>query len=293
MWQLKHFNLENSGIVTGCISYSAEAIVSVAETAVKRVLIPEANLSTFIVGSSVSLSSTSRGGTRTFWNKKILSIETVTLDGTEYTAVSIDTDTAFNTTAGYHLSSMPWASGTTEALPGHSDGSIVSETSGKYPARIAGIETMTGTYDTGIEPLWKNEVDPANGIDCEAYFCRDSTKLAGVLTDYTASGIKFVGAQPEWNYIKALFKTKLGILLPSDFGGNSAGWYKSAFYVSLKAGVTAPWRYGGIRTGEYGGLACVQSLYPASATEWVAAPRLGGSGKLRGEWTEESAEEST
>ena len=287
MWQLRHFNLENSSIVEGCTNYAVEATVSVAETGVKRVLIPKANLSTFIVSSSVSLSSTSRGGTKTFWNKKILSIETVTVNEAEYTAINIDTDTAFNTTAGYYLSTMPWFSGTTEALPGHSDGSIVSATSRKYPARIAGIEMLNGAYVIGIEPLWNVAVNSAGGMDYEAYYCRDSTKLAGQLTNYTASGLKFVGAAINWQYIKEFFKTKLGVLLPSVFGGNSSGWYKSAFYVGSSAGVRAPWRSGSLWDGGYAGLACAYGTPSPSSSNWNGAPRLGGAGKLRGEWVDD------
>lgn len=284
MWQLRHFNLENSGILEGCTSYSTDVTVTVAETGVKRVLIPAANLSSFIVGSTVCLSSTARGGTRTFWNKRVSSIETVTVDGTSYTAVYIETDSTFDTTAGYHLCTLAWFSGSTEALPGHSDGSIGSATNGKYAARVAGIEVLNGAYAVGIEPLWNITANATSGMDYEAYHCRDSTKLAGALTNYTASGIKFTGAATGWQYIKAFFATKLGILLPSTFGGSSAGWYKSPFYVSSSAGVRTPWLYGALWDGGYAGLACADGHFSPSSSDWRGAPRLGGSGKMRGEW---------
>nr|DAI49487.1 MAG TPA: hypothetical protein [Caudoviricetes sp.] len=284
MWQLRHFNLENSGILEGCVSYSADVTVSVAETGVKRVLIPAANLSSFIVGSTVCLSSTARSGTRTFWNKRISSIETVTVDGTSYTAVYIETDSTFDTTVGYHLCTLAWFSGSTEALPGHSDGSIVSATSNKYPARIAGIEILNGAYAIGIEPLWNATANATSGMDYEAYYCCDSTKLAGALTNYTASGIKFTGAATGWQYIKAFLVTKLGILLPSTFGGSSTGWYKAAFNVDSSAGVRTPWRSGSLWTGGAAGLACAFGCYSPSRSSWDGAPRLGGSGKMRGEW---------
>lgn len=287
MWQLRHFNLENSGILEGCTDYSVDVTVAVAETGVKRVLIPAANLSSFIVGSTLCLSSATRDGTRTFWNKRIVSIETVTVSGTEYTAVNIETDSTFDTTVGYHLCTLAWFSGSTEALPGHSDGSIISVTNGKHTARVAGIEVLNGTYAVGIEPLWNATENSASGWDYEAYYCRDSTKLAGALTNYTASGIKLTGAATGWHYIKAFFATKLGVLLPSTFGGSSTGWYKSAFFVDPSAGVRTPWRCGHLWSGSGAGLADALGNRSPSDSGWSGAPRLGGSGKMRGEWMDD------
>ena len=124
-------------------------------------------------------------------------------------------------------------------------------------------------------------------MDYEAYYCRDSTKLAGELTNYTASGIKFVGAAVNWQYIKEFFKTKLGVLLPSVFGGSSSGWYKSAFYVASSAGVRVPWRCGPLWHGSAAGLTCADGGLWPSDSRWNGAPRLGGSSKLRGEWVDD------
>lgn len=286
MWQLRHFNLENSNILEGCASYHVDATVAVAETGTNRVLIPADNFSTFVVGSTVCLSSVLRGGITIFWNKRISSIETVTIDGISYTAVNIETDGTFDTTVDYHLATLPWFSGSTEALPGHSDGSIGSATNGKYTARVAGVEVLNGAHTVSIEPLWNATANATSGMNCEAYYCRDSTKLAGALTNYTASGIEFTSATTGWQYIKAFFVTKLGILLPSAFGGGAFGWYKSSFYISPSGGVCTPWRYGDLRDGSRAGLAYAVNYSSPTHPDWNGAPRLGGSGKMRGEWTE-------
>lgn len=55
MWQLRHFDLENSRILEGCTNYNLQYKVAAAETGVKRVLLTASQASGFIVGSTVSV----------------------------------------------------------------------------------------------------------------------------------------------------------------------------------------------------------------------------------------------
>lgn len=48
MWQLRHFNLENSRILEGCTNYNLQYKVAAAETGVKRVLLTASQASGFI-----------------------------------------------------------------------------------------------------------------------------------------------------------------------------------------------------------------------------------------------------
>ena len=96
MWQLRHFDLENSNIANGCISYDRQYQVAKAEENVKRVILSTAQAANLIVGSTVSIgdmgSSTNKDRGQAHMRNildlvKISSIETVTIDGDELAAV--------------------------------------------------------------------------------------------------------------------------------------------------------------------------------------------------------------
>ena len=82
-------------------------------------------------------------------------------------AVYLDTETGFDTTpvvlsemisAPITMSSMHWESGTTDAVLGHHDGSVVSNTNGNYPYRVQGREYAVGAYVVASDTVaWLNE----------------------------------------------------------------------------------------------------------------------------------------
>lgn len=83
---------------------------------------------------------------------KVLKIEPIDDDNS---AVYLDIDTGFDTmpvalsdtlTAQVIISSMHWNSGTTDAVIAHHDGSMTSNTDGKHPYRVQGIEYAVGGY---------------------------------------------------------------------------------------------------------------------------------------------------
>ena len=121
MIRLKYARKGNSGTIEGCTGYSYQYAVSVGESGVKRVLLTAAQAANLFVGSSVIIgdkgtgTSTDRGVASMYKlakNKRIASITDVTIDGTAYKAVNIETDTAFDTEAGVtYISTMPYWSG--------------------------------------------------------------------------------------------------------------------------------------------------------------------------------------
>ena len=284
MWQLRHWNLENSGIAEGCTNYSLDYTPALAETGVKRVLLTAAQAANLIVGSCVQLSASARGGTVTAL-AKIASIETVEVSGTSYAAVNLDVDSTFSTTTSLHLCTMPYFSGATEALPGHADGCFGgSFTSGKGPLRVAGVEVLEGAYALGLDPLYNVTVgSDENHFTYAVYECKDSEKQAGSITsDYEATGITFTDMpKSSWQYVKKFFRTVKGVLFPELIGGSSTTYYKSAFYVASSTGVRSPWRFCDLTAGGYAGLAGESGTTP-SYSGWSGRPRLGGAGKKRG-----------
>ena len=294
MWQLRHWNLENSGILEGCLNYNLQYEVAKAETGVKRVIVTTGQATNLVVGSSVAVGDYSGGnadrGQATMRNivpiARIASIEEVTIDGGTYAAVNLEVDDTFDVIAGSRVSTMPWFSGSTEKVPGHKDGCVGSKTAGKTPIRVMGVEAIEGAYTVGIEPLYNVTANASDNtkFDYAIYECRDSVNLSGSVTANHVL-VKTAEKVPSgWHYVKSFFRTALGYLFPEKIDGDSAHWMKSAFVGAGSAGVRVPWRFMDLYSGGYGGLAGEHGYTAPGNAIWYSRPRLSGSGKKRGEW---------
>lgn len=295
-WRLRHWTLSNSGQLEGCTNYNYQYTLAAAETGVKRVLLTKAQGANLLVGSCVCLgergSNTNNDRNQAYNHDvfnvaKILSVETVTVNDTEYAAVNLDLASTIDTTTTMLVSTMPWPNGTTEALPGHSDGCIDNLTNGRYPYRIAGMEMQIGSYCEELDPLWKASLVDDDHWHYDVYSCRDSEKLAGSITaNYQKVGeFDLPNANKwSWNFIRALNKMAAEAQIPTKFGGSSSTYVKAAFFSTGGAGVSAPWRFGYLDVGGSCGLPCARGGSGPGASNWNGVPRLAGSGKKRGEW---------
>ena len=295
-WRLRHWTLSNSGQLEGCTYYNYQYTLAAAETGVKRVLLTKAQGTNLLVGSCVCLgergSNTNNDRNQAYNHDvfniaKILSVETVTVNDTEYAAVNLDLASTIDTTTTMLVSTMPWPNGTTEALPGHSDGCIGNLTNGKYPYRIAGMEMQIGSYCEELDPLWQATLVDDDHWHYDVYSCRDSEKLAGSITaNYQKVGeFDLPNANKwSWNFIRALNKMAAEAQIPTKFGGSTSTYVKAAFASPGGAGVYAPWRFGYLGDGGNCGLPCARGNRGPGSSYWNGVPRLAGSGKKRGEW---------
>lgn len=284
MWQLRHFDLENSNIAEGCTSYNYQYMVAVPEENVKRILLSTNQGSQFLPGSTVSVGDMGEQTSKDRYNSwmrnladlvQVASVGKVTVNDTEYTAVNLDIEETITTTATTCISTMPWYSGNTEKLPGHKDGCTVNLTSGKTPLRVAGVEVLDGAYAIGLDPLYNVTANAGGGFDYTIHECRDSQKLASSITaDYKDTGISFTGMPSGWNYVKAFAKTKLGVLFPKLIGGSSTTFFKSAFNGAYSAGVRCPWRFMNLNNGGGAGLAGENGNNSPGNSNWNSRPRI-------------------
>ena len=193
LFQLRHFDLENSNIIEGCLNYTPQYVVAAAEEGVTSVLLTEAQAAAFLIGTCVEVGSHPEGTSNdrnTAANYDLVSCatilrkEAVTIDGTALVRVHLDLAEAINIPATALISSMPWVPGSTEHLPGHKDGSLYHCTNGKTPARIAGVEIIDGAYTVGLDPLWNSSWDDSRDPKSiyTVYQCRDSENQAGSIT---------------------------------------------------------------------------------------------------------------
>ena len=295
-WRLRHWTLSNSGQLEGCTYYNYQYTLAAAETGVKRVLLTKAQGTNLLAGSCVCLgergSNTNNDRNQAYNHDvfniaKILSVETVTVNDTEYAAVNLDLASTIDTTTTMLVSTMPWPNGTTEALPGHSDGCIGNLTNGKYPYRIAGMEMQIGSYCEELDPLWQDSLVDNDHWHYDVYSCRDSEKLAGSITaNYQKVGEFDLPNDNKWswNFIRALNKMAAEAQIPTKFGGSTSTYVKAAFASPGGAGVYAPWRFGNLNAGGACGLPCAYGNVGPGLSHWNGVPRLAGSGKKRGEW---------
>lgn len=252
-----------------------------------RVLLTKAQAANLLIGSTVSIGDpadqTNYDRGQAYMRNlaeavQIGSIEDVTIDDVQYSAVNLVLDAPIDVTATTYISTWPYISGHTECLPGHKDGCGYSLTAGKTPIRVMGVELLDGAYSIGLDPLYNVTAgSDATHWNYEVFECRDSEKLAGSITsNYTSTGIVLNDVAQGWgvNWVKEFFRTKLGILFPKLFNGSSTTYYKSAFYGANGTGTRCPWRFGNLNNGANGGLAYENGNNWPSNANWNGRPRL-------------------
>jgi len=287
LWQMRHFDLENSGILEGCTNYNLDYTVAVAETDVKSVVLTVAQGENILIGSFLDVGSAARGGQRARGN--VIRKETVTIESTDYCRVTLDVASEFTTESGDHVSTLPWTPGSTEHLPGHKDGSLYNLTNGKTPARIAGVEIIDGGYAVGLDPLWSSDWDSSRTPKSiyTVYAVRDSVYQASSAGDHHENVGTFTGPNSGWQYIKHIQIRTDGMIIPEEAGAANTGstkWMKSAFDFGDSSGVRVPWRFAYLSGTGGAGLAGATGYSAPSYAYWYERPRLSGSGKKRGEW---------
>lgn len=290
MLEIKYATLGSAQVMAGCRSYSTTYTAAAAETGVTRVLLTAAQGAYFVVGSCVSLGSTNDRAKATTYDvcdiTKILSIEDVTVDGTAYKAVNLDTETPFNTTTATCIVAHPWQTGSTDDVLGN-DGSPTNNTSGKEPCKIQGIEVMVGAYEVpGDTTLYE---------DAEKYTVYLNRKAADIKTSSSGTNPVTVGTIPKetdaaWKYIAELnwgANNQEAYMLAQTFAGSSTTGYRAGVYRDGAA--TTGWRewqaFGPL--GRWGscGFACAGLDSGLGTAYWSFAARACGSGGNRGEFT--------
>lgn len=304
MAYIKYGSLTLDGTLQGCCNMNYQYVAQVAEEGVNRIILTTANAANLEVGMSVLLgnytTSTDRGTAGMYsisTNKgcRITSIETVTIDETEYSAVYVDLEDTFDTAANgattegtTYLSTWHWATGSCDDVLGN-DGSPVSCTSGKYPAKLQGIEYMSGGYEVIADAILSlysvTDDDDTTTYYYEPYICRlRANQSTGITSNYVATGLAV--AQPSsdsWNYIKKL-QYAMGVFFPELTGGSSSTYTRDAFYQNAAAtGTREMLAFGRLNSGvANAGLSCLSGYNALSNGHWNCLARLSPNGN-RGE----------
>ena len=294
MMIIKYATTHSQSIMAGCTSYSNQNQNLVEETGVMRVVLTKAQAAGYVIGSYVSIgdvgSNTNKDRYYSYMHNKAYSVKVTKIEDVDDSnaAVYVNAPEAFDTTLTTWISTMPWRSGATDEVAG-SDGSPNSNTNGKDPYKIQGIETCIGAY----EVLGNVVMDIVTGADGnparDVYVCEDastlSSNIATVRANYKKAIAQVAYTAASWKYItEETTDPNLGIMIPTKVGGGSTTGFADGLYTDAGTSGQREWlALGGLIHGAAAGLWVLSAGSGWSAAYWNIVSGVSPNG-TRGEW---------
>lgn len=294
MMIIKYATTHSQSIMAGCTSYSNQNQNLVEETGVMRVVLTKAQAAGYVIGSYVSIgdvgSNTNKDRYFSYIHNKAYSVKVTKIEDVDASnaAVYVDAPEAFDTTLTTWITTMPWHSGATDEVAG-SDGSPNSNTNGKDPYKIQGIETCIGAY----EVLGNVVMDIVTGADGnparDVYVCEDastlSSNIATVRANYKKAIAQVAYTAASWKYItEETTDQNLGIMIPTKVGGGSTTGFADALYTDTGTSGQREWlALGHLHYGAAAGLWFLNADLGWSNTGWHIVSGVSPNG-TRGEW---------
>lgn len=292
----------SQSVMAGCNWWWTQATATVQENNAERIIISKSAAKEFVVGGTVSIGNTNsltsegkanndRGlsGLHAKANKvKITKIEDYDSNNA---AVYVDNggqkfSTAPTSVSGVTcetiISTMPWNTGGCDEVLG-SCGSPVSNTSGKEPYILFGVEMSSGFWEPKGNTVMKIE----NHV-MRPYICYDCTKMttAGATTDdWIALGYAIPDNKGSWKYI-----SKLGysaddpeVRYPVEVAATSSTGYADGLYTENLETTGDSQREvlgsGTLYYGTFDGRRAASLYYGLSDSYWSFAARLSACGR--------------
>lgn len=294
MMIIKYATTHSQSIMAGCTSYSNQNQNLVEETGVMRVVLTKAQAAGYVIGSYVSIgdvgSNTNKDRYFSYIHNKAYSVKVTKIEDVDDSnaAVYVDAPEAFDTTLTTWITTMPWHSGATDEVAG-SDGSPNSNTNGKDPYKIQGIETCIGAY----EVLGNVVMDIVTGADGnparDVYVCEDastlSSNIATVRANYKKAIAQVAYTAANWKYItEETTDPNLGIMIPTKVGGGSTTGFADGLYTDTGASGQREWlALGHLSYGASAGLWILHANSGWSNATWNIVSGVSPNG-TRGEW---------
>ena len=294
MMIIKYATTHSQSIMAGCTSYSNQNQNLVEETGVMRVVLTKAQAAGYVIGSYVSIgdvgSNTNKDRYFSYIHNKAYSVKVTKIEDVDDSnaAVYVDAPEAFDTTLTTWITTMPWHSGATDEVAG-SDGSPNSNTNGKDPYKIQGIETCIGAY----EVLGNVVMDIVTGADGnparDVYVCEDastlSSNIATVRANYKKAISQVAYTAANWKYItEETTDPNLGIMIPTKVGGGSTTGFADGLYTDTGASGQREWlALGGLSNGAVAGPWVLAAYDGWSVAYWDIVSGVSPNG-TRGEW---------
>ncbi|RHP80449.1 hypothetical protein [Blautia sp. OF01-4LB] len=294
MMIIKYATTHSQSIMAGCTSYSFQNMNLVEETGVMRVMLTKAQAANYVVGSYVSIgeigAETNKDRYYEYMHNLAYSVQITKIEDVDDTnaAIYVDAPEAFDTTLTTCISTMPWHTGSTDEVAG-SDGSPNSNTNGKNPYKIQGIETCIGAY----EVLGNAVMDIVAGADenpaRDVYVCQDastlSSDIATIRTNYRKAVAQVAYTAASWKYIsEETTDMDLGVMIPTGVAAGSTTGFADGLYTDTITSGQKEWlALGGLTRGAHAGLWLLAANYGWSYADWSIVSGVSPNG-TRGEW---------
>lgn len=294
MMIIKYATTHSQSIMAGCTSYSNQNQNLVEETGVMRVVLTKAQAAGYVIGSYVSIgdvgSNTNKDRYFSYIHNKAYSVKVTKIEDVDDSnaAVYVDAPEAFDTTLTTWITTMPWHSGATDEVAG-SDGSPNSNTNGKDPYKIQGIETCIGAYEVLGNVVMDIVTGPDGNPARDVYVCEDastlSSNIATVRANYKKAIAQVAYTAASWKYItEETTDPNLGIMIPTKVGGGSTTGFADGLYTDAGTSGQREWlALGNLDLGAYAGLWLLAAHSGWSITYWHIVSGVSPNG-TRGEW---------
>lgn len=307
MWQLRHFDKENSGILEGCTNYNLTMPVTKASTVksgnVCSVSVNGSYAEAIAIGTRLKVQKGFGGeylpSTATVMNAELITSSELVID------YMFDDDSTTELQKNWTLQTVAWEPGSTEQLAGHVDGCAGScvraadpstqLTIGYFPARIAGVEVLDGAYTICGDPVISILQENSGVYQIAYYYTNDVTKQGNnPNNDWSCiSIINDMTILDDWiielnnDHVNEDSSSLFASVEPIEVGGSSSTYYKSSMIFKTPTGSEdpttpiVPWVFGNYYIRPEGGLAFICGLYRNIDSSDSARPRLAGCGKIR------------
>lgn len=294
MMIIKYATTHSQSIMAGCTSYSNQNQNLVEETGVMRVVLTKAQAAGYVIGSYVSIgdvgSNTNKDRYYSYMHNKAYSVKVTKIEDVDDSnaAVYVDAPEAFDTTLTTWITTMPWHSGATDEVAG-SDGSPNSNTNGKDPYKIQGIETCIGAYEVLGNVVMDIVTGPDGNPARDVYVCEDastlSSNIATVRANYKKAIAQVAYTAASWKYItEETTDPNLGIMIPTKVGGGSTTGFTDGLYTDAGTSGQREWlALGRLDAGAVAGLWILFADGGWSYTSWNIVSGVSPNG-TRGEW---------
>lgn len=294
MMIIKYATTHSQSIMAGCTSYSNQNQNLVEETGVMRVVLTKAQAAGYVIGSYVSIgdvgSNTNKDRYYSYMHNKAYSVKVTKIEDVDDSnaAVYVDAPEAFDATLTTWITTMPWHSGATDEVAG-SDGSPNSNTNGKDPYKIQGIETCIGAYEVLGNVVMDIVTGPDGNPARDVYVCEDastlSSNIATVRANYKKAIAQVAYTAASWKYItEETTDPNLGIMIPTKVGGGSTTGFADGLYTDTGASGQREWlALGYLYSGAFAGLWVLNAGNGWSNTNWGIVSGVSPNG-TRGEW---------
>ena len=294
MMIIKYATTHSQSIMAGCTSYSNQNQNLVEETGVMRVVLTKAQAAGYVIGSYVSIgdvgSNTNKDRYFSYTHNKAYSVKVTKIEDVDDSnaAVYVDAPEAFDTTLTTWITTMPWHSGATDEVAG-SDGSPNSNTNGKDPYKIQGIETCIGAYEVLGNVVMDIVTGPDGNPARDVYVCEDastlSSNIATVRANYKKAIAQVAYTAASWKYItEETTDPNLGIMIPTKVGGGSTTGFADGLYTDAGTSGQREWlALGGLHAGAGAGLWLLYAGSGWSVADWDIVSGVSPNG-TRGEW---------